>query len=74
MNDDILESSQKLLESCKKFETEMSEMDKDIEFLQNEYKTNKRYFCDQGRPSVNDVIRTVYEFAWQKSKLWNRNA
>lgn len=70
----IMANAQELLDSCKKFEAEMSEMDRHIEFLQNEYKTNKKYFRQEpGRCTVEDVIKTVFEFAWQASKNYHLN-
>lgn len=67
-----ISESQKLLESCKRLEAEMSKMDDDIKFLLNEYKTNKKYFRQEpGRCTVEDVIKTVYEFAWASSKNYH---
>lgn len=68
----LIKESMELLESCKAFEKEMDVMNKDIEFLQNEYKTNKRYFrVEPGRCTIDDVIKTVFEFAWQSSKCYH---
>lgn len=67
-----ISESQKLLESCKRLEAEISKMDDDIKFLLNEYKTNKRYFRQEpGRCTVEDVIKTVYEFAWAASRNYH---
>lgn len=64
--------AQELLDSCKKFEKEMAEMNNNIEFLLNEYKTNKKYFRQEpGRCTVDDVIKTVFEFAWTASKNYH---
>ena len=61
-----------ILFDCKTFEKERNTMNKDIEFLQNQYKTNKRYFrYEPGRCTVDDVIKTVFEFAWQASKRYH---
>lgn len=50
---------------CNSIVEEMKWMKKDIESLQNEYKTNKRYFCNGSKkPTINDVIKFVYEYAW----------
>jgi hypothetical protein len=44
---------------------EMKVMDKKVQFLINEYKTNKRWFREEpGHVTVEDVIRKVFEFAW----------
>lgn len=66
-----LQRVQELLESCRRLHAEMNQ---DIEFLMNEYKTNKKYFRQEpGRCTINDVIKTVFEFAWQKSKIYYEN-
>ena len=40
-----------------------------VEFLINEYHTNKRYFrLEPGRCTTEDVIKTVFEFAWSASR------
>lgn len=68
----LIAESMKLLESCKRLDKEMTEMNKDIEFLLNEYKTNKKYFRQEpGRCTVEDVIKTVYEFAWASSRNYH---
>ena len=68
----IMENVQNVLESAQKTKLEFDEMSKNIEFLQNEYKTNKKYFRPElGRCTVDDVIKTVFEFAWAASKNYN---
>lgn len=68
----VIADAMEVLESCKQFEKEMTAMSKDIEFLQNEYKTNKKYFRQEpGRCTIDDVIKTVFEFAWQASKNYH---
>lgn len=70
----LIEEAMKLLDSCKRFDAEMTEMNNDIEFLLNEYKTNKKYFRQEpGRCTVEDVIKTVFEFAWAASKNYHTN-
>ena len=55
----ILADAEKYVVNFKKILKEDTEMNHAIEFLINEYKTNKRYFCSEGsRPSINDVIKT----------------
>ena len=61
---DIIKNSQELLD-------ELKEMREGIDFLVNEYMTNKRYFCSEGNsPRVEDVIKTTFEFAWAQAKLY----
>ena len=68
----LIKETMEFLERCNALEKEMDVMNKDIEFLQNEYKTNKRYFrYEPGRCTVYDVIKTVFEFAWQASKRYH---
>lgn len=63
----FMEDCDKLLENCNKLSAELDEMKEDIEFLTNEWKTNKRYFRDEpGQTTTEDVIKRVYEFAWSK--------
>lgn len=57
----------KLLEITHNTLEEVREMQKGIDFLKNEYKTNTFYFSDDGEPSMDDVIKTVFEYAWGKS-------
>lgn len=66
-------NAEKLLASCKALQAELEEMNDNIKFLQNEYKTNKKYFRQEpGRCTVDDVIKTVFEFAWQAGKHYKK--
>lgn len=67
----FMEDCNKLLENCNKLSAELDEMKEDIEFLRNEWKTNKRYFRDEpGQTTTEDVIKRVYEFAWSKRGIF----
>lgn len=53
-----------LLANSKRFEQEGKERKKNIDFLVNEWKTNKHYFKIGGRATVEDAIRTAFEMGW----------
>lgn len=47
----------------------MKAMKDGVDFLLNEYKTNKRYFrLEPGRVTIEDVIKTCFEFGWASKK------
>lgn len=64
--DEIKADVNKLLRSCDELSKEIKFQKEKIEFLINEWKTNKRYFTedDDHEVTVEDVIKTVYFFAW----------
>ena len=62
--DSLLESSENLLRECK-------DSDKDIEFLINQYRSNKRWFSEKpGRVTIEDVIKRCYEFGRAKGRTF----
>jgi hypothetical protein len=62
--DSLLESSENLLRECK-------DSDKDIEFLINQYHSNKRWFSEKpGRVTIEDVIKRCYEFGRAKGRTF----
>lgn len=71
---DILASAQNLIKSSQDLLDELKAMNDGISFLQNEYKTNKKYFrLEPGRTTIDDVIKTVFEQGWQMCKLYEYN-
>ena len=69
MNKEELENLKKecsdLIESCQKLDKELKAMKEGLDFLLNEYKTNKRYFRETpGKVTTEDVIKTCFEFGW----------
>ena len=65
--DDLIKNSQETLK-------EMKEMENNINFLINEYKTNPGYFRDDDGPvTIEDVIKTTFDFAWASQKLYDLN-
>lgn len=70
----IIADATKYVDNLKAILKEEAEMNHATEFLINEYKTNKRYFCSEGsRPSIDDVIKTCVEFAWASSRNYHDN-
>ena len=71
----IIADARKYVDNLKAILKEEAEMNHATEFLINEYKTNKRYFCTEGsRPSIDDVIKTCVEFAWASSRNYHKNS
>lgn len=67
--EEIINSAKKLLESSQALLEELDEMKEKVDFLINEYKTNKRWFRDEpGRVTTEDIIKRVFEFAWAAAK------
>lgn len=67
--DELIRSSQKIINQSNGLLEELKEMERGVEFLINEYHTNKRYFrLEPGRCTTEDIIKTVFEFAWSASK------
>lgn len=70
----IIKDAKKYVANLEVISKEDAEMNHATEFLINEYKTNKRYFCEEGsRPSIDDVIKTCVEFAWASSRNYHNN-
>lgn len=70
----ILAEAEKYVANLDAILKEEAEMNHATEFLINEYKTNKRYFCSEGsRPSIDDVIKTCVEFAWASSRNYHND-
>ena len=72
IDEELIDSTKKLLESSKALLEELNEMKEKVNFLINEYKTNKKWFRDEpGRVTTEDVIKRVFEFGWSCGKLYN---
>ena len=66
---DLISSTQEIINQSNGLLEELKEIERGVEFLINEYHTNKRYFrLEPGRCTTEDVIKTVFEFAWSASK------
>ena len=62
---DLVSDTQKLLENCNSVLREMDEMKRGVDFLINDYKTNKTYFCcckDYNKPTIEDIIKTKLKY------------
>lgn len=67
--DKIMAECEQLLKNCHALDKEMKAMNEGVEFLLNEYKTNKRYFrLEPGRVTIEDVIKTCFEFGWASKR------
>ena len=61
-----------LLKDCKKLEREMKASKEGVDFLINEYKTNKCYFrTEPGKVTIEDVIKTCFEFGWASKRIFD---
>ena len=68
----ILENAQKLVNNIDSCNKEDKAMNKEIEFLINEYKTNKRYFREEpGKVTIEDVIRTSVQLGWASKRNYD---
>ena len=63
--EEIMAEAKKLLKNCDQLDKELDAMKQGKEFLLHEYKTNKRWFReDGGKVTVEDVIKACFEFGW----------
>lgn len=74
--DDDLETLMKdvkeLLNNCNSLDRELDVMKHGVDFLINEYNTNKRYFREKpGRVTIEDVIKTCFEFGWSSKSQFD---
>lgn len=66
---DVMLECEKLLKHCDALDKETKAMNDGVDFLLNEYKTNKRYFrLESGRVTIEDVIKTCFEFGWASKR------
>jgi Ca2+-binding EF-hand superfamily protein len=69
---DLMIDTKKLLHNCKELEREMKATKEGVDFLINEYKTNKRYFrAEPGKVTIEDVIKTCFEFGWASKRIFD---
>lgn len=63
--EDIIADCEQLLKNSKELAKELEYQQDRIDFLLNEWKTNKRYFREEpGHVTTEDVIKRVFYFAW----------
>ena len=66
---DLIIDCKKLLQNCEELNKELEEMKHGVDFLINEYKTNKHYFrVEPGKVTIEDVIKTCFEFGWASKR------
>lgn len=53
-----------ILNICNNTLKEMEKMKSCVDFLIQEFKNNKHYFEEDGNPTIEDVIKTAFEFGW----------
>ena len=69
---DLMIDTKKLLQNCKELEREIKATKEGVDFLINEYKTNKRYFrAEPGKVTIEDVIKTCFEFGWASKRIFD---
>ena len=70
----ILAECDHLLKNCDSLDKELSALNDGVDFLINEYKTNKRYFREKpGKVTIEDVIKTAFEFGWSSRGNFDYN-
>ena len=68
----LMIDTKKLLQNCKELEREIKATKEGVDFLINEYKTNKRYFrAEPGKVTIEDVIKTCFEFGWASKRIFD---
>ena len=67
-----MKDARKLLDNCNNLDREIDAMKHGVDFLINEYNTNKRYFRETpGRVTIDDVIKTCFEFGWSSKRQFD---
>ena len=70
--DALMKDVRKLLDNCNSLDRELDAMKHGVDFLINEYNTNKRYFREKpGRVTIEDVIKTCFEFGWSSKSQFD---
>lgn len=70
--ENIKSDCQKILKMCQELNEEMDSMKEGVDFLINEYKTNKRWFREEpGRVTIEDVIKASFEFGWASKRNYD---
>ena len=68
----LIKEANALIENCKQLGRETDAMKHGLDFLLNEYNTNKRYFRENpGRVTIEDVIKTCFEFGWSSKSQFD---
>ena len=69
---DLLDNFRKTIDSNTILSNEYNVMQEGLDFILEQWRTNKRYFReDLGIVTTEDVIKKVYEYAWNKRGEFN---
>lgn len=61
----IIDECKQLLKDCNKLDREIEASKQSLDFLLNEYKTNKKWFREEpGKVTIEDIIKTCFQFGW----------
>lgn len=72
--EELEKESLALLENCRELDKELKALKDGVNFLLNEYRTNKRYFRESpGRVTTEDIIKTCFEFGWASRKNYDNS-
>lgn len=73
-NNETIKDATNLIKTLEEVKKEDNAMNEGIDFLLNQWKTNKRWFREeQGRVTTEDVIKTVFQFAWASKRNFDYN-
>lgn len=71
---DIKTEIEQLISNCNTLIKEVEEQKRCTNFLIDKYKTNKRWFReDPGKVTIDDVIKTCFEFGWSSKRNFDYN-
>lgn len=71
---DIKTEIEQLISNCNTLIKEAEEQKRCTDFLIDKYKTSKRWFReDPGRVTIDDVIKTCFEFGWSSKRNFDYN-
>jgi hypothetical protein len=73
-NNETIKDAVNLINTLEEVKKEDNAMNEGIGFLLEQWKTNKRWFREeQGRVTTEDVIKTVFQFAWASKRNFDYN-
>jgi hypothetical protein len=71
---EIIDGAKNLILTLEECNREDKAMQDGMDFLLNEWKTNKRYFREEsGNVTTEDVIKTTFQFAWAAKRCYDHN-
>lgn len=70
---EVIKECEKCLGLCDSLDKELEAIKHGVDFLLNEYKTNKKWFREEpGRVTIKDVIKTCFEFGWASRRQFEK--